>query len=155
MQWNAPLACGFQFSCVQLFIFLHLGISCACAPCQYPCMLALGHTLAHTYTQHQAAGQRQLCSLKGKVNSCACDSWSSHDIPSPNIGDSFGHNGESAERGPFTAWTRRQSFSLQPGWARFFQNAFPVIMWEVMSFSLVCIPYNSPPFATKQASRAN
>ena len=86
MQWNAPLACGFQFSCVQLFIFLHLGISCACAPCQYPCMLALGHTLAHTYTQHQAAGQRQLCSLKGKVNSCACDSWSSHDIPSPNIG---------------------------------------------------------------------
>lgn len=32
-----------------------------------------------------AAGRRQLCSLKGKANSCACDSCSSRDILSPNI----------------------------------------------------------------------
>lgn len=114
-------------------------------------MLVLGLTLAHTYTQHRAARQRQLCSLKGKVNSCACDSWSSHDIPSPNIRNGFGHNGVSAERGPFTTWTRCQGFSLRAGWAQFFRHAFPVIMWEVMSFSLVCSPYNSPPFASKQA----
>lgn len=117
-------------------------------------MLAHGHTLAHTYTRHQAAGRRQLCSLKGKVNSCACDSWSSHDIPSPNIRDGLGRDGESAERGPFTTWTRRRGFSLRPDWsdrAQFFLLAFAVIMWEVMSFSLVYSPYNSPPFASKQA----
>lgn len=96
-------------------------------------------------------GPRQPCSLKRKVNSCACDSWSSHDIPSPNIRDGFGHNGVSAERGPFTTWTRCQGFRRQPGWAQFFLHAFPVIMWEVMSFSLVRGPYNSPPFASKQA----
>lgn len=160
MQCNV-LACGCRFTCVQLpflfffFLSLYLGISCvASAPCQCPCMLALGHTLAHTCTRHQAAGRRQLCSLKGKVNSCAGDSWSSHDIPSPNIRDGLGRNGVSAERGPFTTWTRRRGFSLRPGWsdrAQFFLLTFPVIMWEVMSFSLVCSPYNSPPFASKQA----
>lgn len=137
---------------------MYLEISCAAsAPCQYPCMLALGHTLACTYTRHQAAGQRQLCSLKGKVNSYACDSWSSHDIPSPNIRDGLGRSGVSAKRGAFTTWTRRRDSSLQPGWggrAQFFLLAFPVIMWEVMSFSLVYSPYNSPPFASKQAQRS-
>lgn len=48
---------------------------------------------------------------------------------------------------------------LQPGWEaepldrsqEFFFLAFVAIMWEVMSFSLVFSPYNSPPFASKQA----
>lgn len=117
-------------------------------------MFALGHTIAHTRTRLQAAGRRQLCSLKGKVNSCAGDSWSSHDIPSPNIRDGLGRNGASAVRGPFATCTRRRGFSLRPGSsnrALFFLLAFPVIMWEVMSFSLVCSPYNSSPFASKQA----
>lgn len=47
-----------------------------------------------------------------------------------------------------------RGFSPQPGWsdrAQSFLLAFPVIIWEVMSFSLVCSPYNGPPFASKQA----
>lgn len=95
----SSLAGGSQFTCVPLLILLCPGISCvASAPCQYPCWLVLGHT--HAHTRHQAAGWRQLCSLKGKVNSCARDSWSSHDIPSPNISDGFGRNGASAREGP-------------------------------------------------------
>lgn len=97
---TALLTCFCQFTFTQLFMFPCLEISCvASAPCQYPCKLVLGHTLTHTCTRHQAAGRRQLCSLKRKVNSCVGDSWSSHDIPSPNIRDGLGRSGASAERG--------------------------------------------------------
>lgn len=77
----------------------------------------------HSHTCHQAAGRRQRCSLKGKVNSCACDSWSSHDIPSPNIRDGSGRTGVSAERGPFTTWMRRRGFSPQPDCSQFFSSS--------------------------------
>uniref|UniRef100_A0A3P8V4T9 Secreted protein n=1 Tax=Cynoglossus semilaevis TaxID=244447 RepID=A0A3P8V4T9_CYNSE len=71
-------------------------------PCLYAALLmhlvstaAIVHLdtlLSITCAHHQAAGQRQLCSLKGKVNSCAGDSWSAHDILSPNIRDGLGRN---------------------------------------------------------------
>ncbi|CAB1430341.1 unnamed protein product [Pleuronectes platessa] len=35
----------------------------------------------YVHASHQAVGRRQLGSLEGKANSCAGDSWSSHDIP--------------------------------------------------------------------------
>lgn len=113
---NHFIACSVQFTCVPFFFSflwgLRLGVSSvASTPCQYPCLPALRDTLAKTYTQHRAAGRRQLCSLKGKVNSCACDSWSSHDIPSPNIRDGFGHNGESAERVHSQPQTKRQDLA--------------------------------------------
>lgn len=56
-------------------------------------------TRTHARTHHQAGGRTQLCSLKGKVNSCARDSWSSHDIPSPNISHGCGRQGASAREG--------------------------------------------------------
>lgn len=121
---NHFIACSVQFTCVLFFflvVCLHPGVSCvASTPCQYPCLPALRDTLAKTYTQHRAAGRRQLCSLKGKVNSCACDSWSSHDIPPPNIRDSFGHNFESAERVHSQPQTKRQDLARNQAKLRFF-----------------------------------
>jgi len=161
-RWHSFLASGSRFTCEELFVRSCLGMSCvASAPCQYPRVLALGHTLAHTHThththtRHQPAGRRQLCSLKGKENSCACDSWSSHDIPSPNIRDGFGRNGESAREGSIYNLDEKERPRLQPATrlkrrsSGFFLRTFTVIMWEVMSLSSVYSPYNSPPFAFK------
>lgn len=112
--------------------------------------------LGHARTHHHAGGRTQLCSLKGKVNSCARDSWSSHDIPSPNI-SRCGRQGASAREGSIYNLDGAQKLQLpRPCCSsfHFFTSHFAAIMREVMIFSLVFSPYNSPAFASKQAQRS-
>lgn len=63
--------------------------ACACLHCcvleREPLFASAPRRVRASHAHSGAAGRRQLCLLKGKANSCACDSWSCRDIPSPNI----------------------------------------------------------------------
>lgn len=103
--------------------------ACDCRHCGVLERAALLASVRASRPRSSAAGRRR-CSLKGKANSCASDSWSSRDIPSPNIRMRFGPRGAHLKPGR-KAHTRARHFPSSRGGDHVGSNGFLLGLYPV------------------------